>query len=860
MRFRIIFLLSFLLGVCAAQSQVFQDVSSLLSEFDEISADGCFAGCGVSFYDFNKDGLDDLSFGGVNSNIRLFENTGTGFIELESIPNSGEAKHILWADIDNDGDADLFVSKFQDQCKLYLNDGNGQMLDITEGSGLPININQENFGAAFGDYDRDGFLDLYICNYNSTQDESVIENYLLKNNGNGTFEDVTFESGVGNGVQLSLGAVWLDYNKDQWPDLFVFNDKTIYDNALYLNNADGTFTDVANFLGVNQSINAMSGTTGDYNNDGWLDIYVSNGPVVGNLLLKNNDGFSFIESAASAGVQTFDMCWSAQWIDFDNNMWQDLYVAVRDWDALPTANHFYINNQDNSFTHDESQVHFPNDDKIGWSNATGDFNDDGFTDLVQFSDGASSLGLWQNEGGTNHFLKFGLEGIVSNRDGIGCWIECHAGEITQNRYTYCGEDYLSQDSQYEIFGLSATTYVDSLVVYWPSGVKDVLYNIEADQSMLITEGMTLSASLIHGGQSNLCEGDSMLFEVGDFAYYTWYNGSNEPFIYVSGDEIIWVEVTDEFGFTYTSNVEQLNIIALPEFEVDVQDISCFSANDGGITIVPSNGPLDVIWEEDIEGLQNSNLGPGIYYFSISDIQQGCEITDSVLVIEPDIIQVSGNISPVLCQGDDNGTIEIELSGGTGVLTIDWGAIIPDALSAGEYFITVTDDNGCEFEFGWMIVEPPALAIELVVASPDEQYTLSAVVQGGVAPYTYLWSNGESGTSIIEPTDGDSYYVLVTDINGCTLTSETLVFTSVTSIDHRFPSMVYDSILEIIHISDIPNDRCTISVWTTEGKLALSSPVGEGRKTIGITDLPEGVYVVGFGCLDGSMSKTIRIVK
>jgi hypothetical protein len=353
----------------------------------------------------------------------------------------------------------------------------------------------ENYGAGFADYNLDGYLDLYICNYNSTADPATLENYLLRNNGDLTFSDVTAQAGGGNGVQLTLGCVWFDYDKDGWPDLFVFNDKEIYDNALYHNNGDGTFWNLASFTGTNHAINAMSGTSGDYNNDGWLDLYVTNGPIVGNLLLKNNSGFTFTNEAAVSGVQVFDMCWSAQWIDYDNNMWQDLYVAVRDWDETPTPNHFFINNGNGTFTYDVDQEHFPNDDRIGWSNALGDLNNDGFQDLVQFTDYASPMGLWLNEGNNNHYIKVSLTGVVSNRDAVGSWIECHAGGVAQHRYTYCGEDYLAQDSQHEIIGLKQFSVIDSLVVHWPSGLTESWYDVQADQHLEITAGSTLTTSL-----------------------------------------------------------------------------------------------------------------------------------------------------------------------------------------------------------------------------------------------------------------------------------------------------------------------------------------------------------------------------
>jgi hypothetical protein len=840
-----------------AQTQVFEDVSNLFNSFDEITAGGCFAGCGVSFYDFNNDGLDDLSFAGLDTDIRLFENIGGSFIEIESIPNSDEAKHILWADIDNDGDADLFVSKYQAQCRLYLNDGDGSLTDITEQCGLPLNTGQENYGACFGDYDRDGFLDLYICNYNSVEDETVLSNYLLKNNGNGTFSDVTDAAGVSNGVKLSLGAVWVDYNKDLWPDLFVFNDKSNFENALYLNQGNGTFSDVSDFTGTNQAINAMSGTTGDYNNDGWLDIYVSNGPIVGNLLLKNNNGFSFADHAAIAGVQTYDMCWSAQWIDYDNNMWQDLYVAVRDWDALPTENHFYINEGNGSFTHDLGQTHFPGDDKIGWSNAVGDIDGDGYQDLVQFTDEASTLGLWKNGGGNAHYIKIDLTGVVSNTDGIGTRIECHAGGITQTRYTYCGEDYLAQDSQHEIIGLADQLEIDSLTVFWPSGVIDHYYNLPVDQHIELIEGNTLQAELNYSGLIQLCDGDTIEISVGDYEEYYWSNGSTESTFLLSSDESVWVEVVNEFGLTLVSNTIEVEIIPVPEFSSTTTDITCFGLADGSAAIDFDDDVFDLLWEDGLTDSVHTALGYGVHLFTIADPLLFCPVTDSIFINQPTPISFEEEISHILCFGDSTGMIELMLSGGTGEIVVDWMEIDPMGMTAGEYAVMASDSNNCEITIDWEIEQPSLLTSDIEAVWQDDEYVISSNPDGGSPPYEFLWSDDTEDETIVNPDEGE-YWVQVTDTHDCIHLSDVFTFTDMN--EHKTSQVIvsFNSINHSVLISQIPSKVSRIELWDAAGRLINTQFPSGPTMEFDCSDLTKGVYMLHFTGLTTSQTKRILV--
>ncbi|MGB1032270.1 MAG: FG-GAP repeat domain-containing protein, partial [Flavobacteriales bacterium] len=187
---------------------------------------GASFGCGSSFYDFDGDGWDDLTFGLNNSQIKFYKNN-EGVLEQVTFPgidNSSEAKAVHWVDFDNDGDADFFVSNRFDRVKLFENNGDMTFVDVSDSAGLNNDFEMVNWGASWGDYDRDGFLDLYVCK--ATADHELasdpnMENDLYHNNGDGTFTEVSDFAQVGDSIGISFQSSFLDYDQDGWQDLMV---------------------------------------------------------------------------------------------------------------------------------------------------------------------------------------------------------------------------------------------------------------------------------------------------------------------------------------------------------------------------------------------------------------------------------------------------------------------------------------------------------------------------------------------------------------------------------------------------------------------------------------------------------------
>ncbi|SNS25330.1 FG-GAP-like repeat-containing protein [Dokdonia pacifica] len=492
-------LLFFIGIICCYNSYAqvyFENQSSSLGA--DIQFEGYILGAGISFYDYNDDGLDDITLAAANGGDHIFlKNEGGYFVADDlGISNSGEqAKQVIWVDYDNDGDADFFSASDQSKCRLYRNDGDGVYVEVSEESGIPGTV-YDFFGASWGDYNNDSFLDVFL----SIRDPNQIDyNLLYKNNGDGTFTDVTEEAGLDLTGFLSFCSAFFDYDKDGYQDIYIANDKFFTPNLLYRNNGDGTFESVGEATGADLYMGAMSTTIDDYNNDGWLDIYVTNfyppeddTGVVGNAFLRNNGDGTFTNVAEENGTRFDSIGWGAVFLDADNDTDHDLYVSgnISDQSEFLEAA-FYENQGDDTFLIPDT-AGFVGDDGSSYSNALGDVDNDGYPEIIVMNNGFEEIYLWKNETPQdNNWIKVKLEGTESNRMGIGSWIRIGVNGEEQYHYTLCGEGYLGQNSAYEFFGLGDATTIDFIEVTWLSGQVDYYENIEANASLTIIEGEEL---------------------------------------------------------------------------------------------------------------------------------------------------------------------------------------------------------------------------------------------------------------------------------------------------------------------------------------------------------------------------------
>ncbi len=467
----------------------FQESASTLGLGGTTYGDGLLGG-GISFFDFDGDGWDDITMSSQASHpVRFFRNFQGTFQEVffNIFDPLYQTKTVQWVDFDNDGDNDLFVTGNADSNRLYENLGNMSFDDITTSAGL-ITVDHRTFGSSWGDYNNDGLLDLFINSRNP--DEINIANILYRNNGDGTFTDVSDSVGLLTTNYLSFCASFFDYNNDGWQDIVIANDKQPK-NLLYHNNGDGTYTEMGQETQTDVIMDAMSTTIGDPNKDGWQDFYVTN-TQEGNAYFENNGDGTFTDVADSNGTLFESVAWGAIFIDADNDTDLDLYVSgIFDGTngMLPSA--FYENNGSGSFTI-PSGAGFENDTAQSFANAMGDINNDGYPDMLVLNYAPDDLFLWQNNCPADYnWLKVKLQGTESNRMGIGSTIEIMVDGEKQYNYTLCGEGYLGQNSAYEFFGIADATEIEYVKVTWLSGIVDMIENPQINQSMTIIEGSTL---------------------------------------------------------------------------------------------------------------------------------------------------------------------------------------------------------------------------------------------------------------------------------------------------------------------------------------------------------------------------------
>ncbi|MBX2980654.1 MAG: CRTAC1 family protein [Flavobacteriales bacterium] len=702
--------------VRSAQAQSFMNVSGVQGLAPAAQSTW---GSSVSFHDFDHDGWDDLSFAVNQDSVRIYRNVEGTLQRLPSpVATFGQTKHLLWVDVDNDGDDDLFLTTYEGSCRLLRNNGAAGFSDITNAAGLPL-WNAPHFAASFADYDRDGFLDLYICTYVFGVTESYpLLNHLYRNNGDGTFTDVTLAAGVGNGIRFSFQGVWMDYDLDGWPDLFVINDRTP-ENTLYRNNGDGTFTDVTASSGVGfPGEEPMSATIGDFDHDGDLDIFMSNSGNTNNpprpcILLVNNGDGTFSDRAAELGLQCNYYGWGATWLDMGNDRRMDLIVASNF--SSPTQVH--RSNEAGLFQNPGGVLQGAENHQ-GWCVSSGDLNNDGHADVAVSLDGGATPELWVQQPTNNHWIKITPQGTVSNRNAIGTWVRVHAQGRIFSRYTTCGANLMGQDSQHLLFGLGDFDAVDSVVVVYPSGHQDVYHGLAVDEHHQLEEGETYQVMLHANGPVQICAGDSVLLDAGEHPGYIWNTGHTGRYLQVYGSGAYHVQVLGPYGITAYSDTVLVVVNPLPEVLVEVLPISCAESADGQIALNDASGlpATEVIWSTGYSGDLLSGVGPGEYGYVYTDAN-GCSASGNVLMVPPpELVCLAESTAEML--GND-GTIMLFIFGGTppyNVLLdgIPAGTTMND-LVAGTYLVTVLDKKGCSVEVE--VVVSDATGIRQLALSP-----------------------------------------------------------------------------------------------------------------------------------------------
>jgi enediyne biosynthesis protein E4 len=432
------------------------------------------------------------------------------------------------ADYDNDGRLDLYVTGYGGNA-LYRGLGRCTFEDVTEKAGL--RASGFSTGAAWADYDRDGLVDLFVSRYVHVDMQALPEigkdkfcvyrgipvqcgpwgmtgegDFLFRNRGDGTFEDVSARARVADTQgRYGMGVVWGDYDDDGWPDLFVANDAG--ENYLYHNNHDGTFSDRALALGVALSgdgvpLGNMGVDFGDYDRDGRLDIFDTTFENQDDTLYRNQGSEGFLDVSRKTGVGQPSaklVKWGTGFVDFDNDGWLDLFVASGH--VLPQVDQsregyryrqpllLHMNQHDGTFAEQSLAAALralPPASRRGA--AFGDIDNDGRMDVLLLNAGELPTLLRNRLASGNHWIGLALVGTKSNRAAIGARVTVRAGDATQVAEVRGGSSYLSQNDLRLHFGLGSATRVVSVDVAWPSGRRDHWSGLDGDRYHTLTEG------------------------------------------------------------------------------------------------------------------------------------------------------------------------------------------------------------------------------------------------------------------------------------------------------------------------------------------------------------------------------------
>ena len=494
-------------------------------------------GGGIVVLDYDSDGDPDIyvastegydsHWEGTTGHNALFRNNGEGeFTDVAAESGVRDVTGISTggcsADYDNDGDQDLFVTNWG-HSKLFQNRGDGTFSDVTEHAGVgDPDTTYRSMGCAWGDYNQDGFLDFVVVRYFDDRFFVDVRPLALhRNDGDGTFTEVTYlladtrrptrvSGQFGNVWGAGYQPGWLDFDNDGDLDLYVVNDhgQHIQPNVLWRNDGPGRngeweFADVSSQVSADSAMFGMALAVADYDVDGHLDIFMTN--IGNNVLLKgteNGSGFTDVADEAGVAVGThlgqLRISWGAVFIDYDNNGWEDLYIASGYLDTglknnnRRQSNVLLHNNGDGTYT-DNSAMSGAADQGIGRGVAYLDFNGDGCLDLYLTNLGISEQlpdegRLFKNNcHWGNQWLIIDTVGTASNRDGIGARITVEADGHSQVRQVTSGSSSISQNMLPVHFGLGEASKVDYIEIRWPSGIVQTLSDITTNQWLTITE-------------------------------------------------------------------------------------------------------------------------------------------------------------------------------------------------------------------------------------------------------------------------------------------------------------------------------------------------------------------------------------
>ncbi len=506
--------------------------------------------------DLDNNGFNDLLFGNSSGVSFVMANAnGTGYSEYVK-PEYIFSQRSTMSDIDNDGDLDAFVCHDVDQSHPYRNDGNGNM---TLDQSLIVTADRPgNYAAIWTDYDNDGDNDLYItkCKGGASPGDIDRTNLLYQNNGDGTFTEVGALAGLDDNAQ-SWATVFEDFDNDGDFDAFIVNHD--FKNRFFLNNGDGTFADIVLTTGINPNdLGAWENVSGDFNNDGWMDILSEMGTRL------------------------------------------------------------YLNKGDLTFTGQGSPIS---------GGGIGDLNNDGFLDVV------SGSSVYLNAGNANNWLKINTIGTASNRNGIGSRVELYGVWGKQIREVRSGQSFSPMSSLLTYFGIGQANEIDSVVVKWPSGIRTVIANPAINSTVNVPEANCILAQtqITLNGDTEICPGETVVLSLPDGFSYEWSNSAASQTLTVSTSGNYSAVLTNADGCISFTNTVQVNVVQeiVPFISAAGETKFCI----GGSVVLTATGGENPVWSTGETGTSITVSTPGEYAVSTDAVCSNDPITSVSIPVE-----------------------------------------------------------------------------------------------------------------------------------------------------------------------------------------------------------------------------------
>jgi len=569
---------------------------SFTNQTDLLSPVNHFSGVAIAVLDMNGDGLDDVArlSQGTDLNIQFQSSANQAFLASSMTPLPGnDTWGICAADVDNDGLGDLLTGGQYNGVKIVRSNSNGsfQIQNITTPGIFVQAVN-------FADINNDGWLDAFVCH-----DDGVSK--IFGNNGNGSFSHqpnwINLTTVPGSDNSGNYGSVWSDVNNDGHLDLYIahcrqgINDPTDPRriNQLFLNNGNGTYSqDITNTSGLRIGAQSWTADFGDIDNDGDFDCFITNHDVSSQLLENDGSGhFSDITDASGLLNAVQGLPIQGVFRDFDNDGYVDIIVAG--------TTHYLFRNQGNK-TFGTLTNPFGNNQIESF--AIGDLNGDGFQDVyagyahIYTTPSTIPDALWINNGNNNHFYALSLRGQQSNRSGVGAKVQLYSALGIQTREVRAGESYGISNSLQIHFGMGQITTIDSVVVNWPSGIRDVLYQPAVDQFAILYEGNCVAptVSVVADGPTTFCTGESVNLQLSDpFVNYLWNTGDTTAVLTVTDQGAYSVTITNNEGCTAISGLVFITVdpIQIPGIEALSDTVFCA----GGSVVLTCTDATEYLW-------------------------------------------------------------------------------------------------------------------------------------------------------------------------------------------------------------------------------------------------------------------------